>query len=54
MDGVAVYCSGDGRFMTAVYICFSLDGQFQACSQEILQKAGRSCGSPDFLIRNVR
>ena len=53
-DGVAVYCSGDGRFLTAVYICFSLDGQFRSCSQEILQRAGRSCGSPNFLIRNVR
>jgi len=51
---LAVFCSGSGRFLQELYVCFSLEGKPMACSAEIKSKASRSCGSPDFLVRNVR
>ncbi|MCI0476286.1 MAG: hypothetical protein L0Y55_08565 [Anaerolineales bacterium] len=53
-SSLAVYCSGSGRFLQEVYVCFSLEGKPTACSSEIQSRASRSCGSPDFLVRNVR
>jgi len=51
---LAVYCSGSGRFLSQLYVCFSSEGRPQACSQEIHTKAAKSCGQPDLLVRNVR
>jgi ribonuclease T2 len=51
---LAVYCSGAGRFLQELYVCFSMAGEPLACSSEIQSRAARSCGSPDFLVRNVR
>ena len=51
---LAVYCSDSGRFLQELYVCFSLEGKPVACSSEIQSKASRSCGSPDFLVQNVR
>lgn len=53
-SALAVFCSGSGRFLREMYVCYSRDGKPVACSQEILSRAARSCGRPDFLIRNVR
>jgi ribonuclease T2 len=53
-SSLAVYCSGSGRFLSELYVCFSKEGQPQACSKEIHDKAAKSCGNPDFLVRNVR
>lgn len=53
-SSLAVYCSGSGRFLQEMYVCFSLEGKPLACSSEIQSKASRSCGNPDFLVRNVR
>jgi ribonuclease T2 len=51
---LAVYCSGSGRFLSEVFVCFSPDGEPAACSNDVQTKALRSCGNPDFLVRNVR
>jgi ribonuclease T2 len=53
-SSLAAYCSGSGRFLQELYVCFSVDGKPQACSKEIHDKAAKSCGNPDFLVRNVR
>jgi len=53
-SSLATYCSGSGRFLQELYVCFSVDGKPQACSKEIHDKAAKSCGNPDFLVRNVR
>ena len=53
-SSLAVYCSGSGRFLSELYVCFSQEGQPQACSKEIHDKAAKSCGNPDLLVRNVR
>jgi len=51
---LAVYCSGSGRFLSELYVCFSSEGKPQTCSQEIHTRAAKSCGAPDLLVRNVR
>ncbi len=53
-SSLAVYCSGSGRFLQELYACYSPDGKPTACSTEIQRDASRSCGNPDFLVRNVR
>lgn len=52
--GLAIYCSGSGRFLKELYVCFSLEGQPAECSSEIHRKAARSCQQADFLVRNIR
>jgi ribonuclease T2 len=51
---IAAYCSGSGRFLKEIYICFTPDGKPTSCSQEINKRAARSCQQSDFLVRNVR
>jgi ribonuclease T2 len=53
-SSLAAYCSGSGRFLKELFVCFSQDGRPVACSPEIHKKASRSCQKPDFLVRNVR
>jgi len=51
---MAIYCSGSGRFLKELYVCFSIEGQPTGCSSEIHRKAARSCQQADFLVRNIR
>lgn len=53
-NSIAPYCSGSGRFLQEVFFCYSKDGQPGICSEEILNRSKKSCGQPDFLVRNVR
>jgi ribonuclease T2 len=53
-DGVAPSCSGSGRFLQEVLICYSKDGKPGPCSAEILKRSQKSCGQANFLVRNVR
>jgi ribonuclease T2 len=53
-DALAVQCSGSGRFLKELVVCFSRDGQPTACSAEIQKDAAKSCGRADFLVRNVK
>jgi ribonuclease T2 len=52
--GMAVFCSGSGRFLKEVFLCYNGQGNRVACSSEILSKSARSCGRSDFLIRPGR
>ncbi len=53
-SSLAVYCSGSGRFLQEMYVCFSRAGQPTPCSAEIHSQAARSCRNPDLLVRNVK
>ncbi len=53
-ESLAVQCSGSGRFLTELRVCFSREGQAIACSAEVQKDAAKSCGNADFLVRNVR
>jgi ribonuclease T2 len=51
---LAVQCSGSGRYLQELRVCFSREGQPIACSQEVQNGAAKSCGRADFLVRNVK
>lgn len=51
---LAVECSGAGRFLQELYVCFTIEGKPTACSREVQNDAARSCQQADFLIRNVK
>lgn len=53
-SSLATFCSGSGRYLQELYVCFSPDGKALACSSEIRNKSARSCASADFIMRNVR
>jgi len=53
-SGMAVFCSGSGRFLKEVFLCYNRKGKPTACSPEIRTKSGRSCRQSDFLIRPGR
>jgi ribonuclease T2 len=49
-----VSCSGSGRYLKEIYICFSQEGAATACSAEMHKTALKSCQAADFLVRNTR
>jgi ribonuclease T2 len=53
-EALAVQCSGSGRFLQELRVCFSRAGQPVACSPEVLNDAAKSCRNADFLVRNVK
>ncbi|MBW4564131.1 MAG: ribonuclease [Mojavia pulchra JT2-VF2] len=53
-DGIAPQCSGSGRFLQEIFVCYTKDGKPGACSAELLQRSQKTCGQPNFLVRNVR
>lgn len=50
----AVYCSGSGRFLKELFVCFSKDGSPIDCGSNLHKQAAKSCGQDDFLVRNTR
>lgn len=52
--GLAVFCSGSGRFLKEIFFCYDRRGKQASCSPEIMSKSARSCGRADFLIRPGR
>jgi ribonuclease T2 len=53
-DGLAATCSGAGRFLQEITVCYSKDGKPGSCSPEVIKKSAQSCGQADFLVRSVR
>jgi ribonuclease T2 len=50
----AINCSGSGRYLKELYVCFAKDGQPTTCSAEVLKTAAKSCQAKDFQVRNTR
>ena len=53
-DSIEVFCSGSGRFLKEIFVCFSKQGKPTGCGPELQKGASKSCGQPDFLVRNTR
>ena len=51
---LAVNCSGSGRYLSELYVCFSKDGQPAACGADVNKDALKSCSSTNFTVRSVR
>ncbi|WP_174874821.1 ribonuclease T2 family protein [Vogesella oryzae] len=54
-SAISVACSGAGRFLQEVRVCFDKQGSgASACSEQMQRAEARSCRQPDLLVRNVR
>lgn len=53
-ETLAVNCSGSGRYLKELYVCFAKDGPPAACGADVRKDALKSCSSPDFLVRSSR
>jgi ribonuclease T2 len=53
-SALEVYCSGSGRYLQELYVCFTADGKPTTCSRQVHNDAAKSCQNPDLLVRNVR
>lgn len=53
-NSVLPNCSGGGRFLQEVFVCFTKEGRPKACSNENVSRSRRTCGQKDFLVRSVR
>ncbi|MGL5812226.1 MAG: ribonuclease T2 family protein [Aeromonas sp.] len=54
-DSITLACADGGRFLREIYVCIDKDGESAVpCSDEMRKREARSCGQPDFLLRNVR
>lgn len=53
-DNLAPNCSGSGRFLAEVYVCFAKDGSPAACGSDVLKSSAKSCAQKDYLVRNTR
>jgi ribonuclease T2 len=51
---IAPSCSGSGRFLQEVKICYNKSGNPIPCAEDVLKTASKSCAQPDFLVRSVR
>lgn len=54
-QSISFSCTGAGRFLQEIYLCFDKTGdKGVACSADMQKRSRRSCGQADFLVRNVR
>jgi ribonuclease T2 len=54
-DGAIVpFCSGAGRFLREIRVCYRKDGASRSCGQVETRLSQKSCGQPSFLLQSVR
>ncbi|WP_071872215.1 ribonuclease T2 family protein [Atopomonas hussainii] len=54
-EAVASFCSGGGRFLKELRVCFDRSANdYRACSAEVQRAARKSCGQGSFVLRPVR
>ncbi|RKP47713.1 ribonuclease T2 family protein [Pararobbsia silviterrae] len=53
-DSITMTCSGSGRFLQEIHLCYSKDGHAVACGADVQKQMRRSCGQPDFLVKSIR
>ncbi|MEB4591968.1 ribonuclease [Candidatus Thiothrix sp. Deng01] len=51
---LSVFCSGSGRFLQELRVCYSQDGKPAECGKDVLASSRKSCGQPDFLVRSIK
>lgn len=53
-NSIALACSGSGRFLQEVRVCFAKDGKATDCADDVLKASKKSCGQADFLVRSIK
>ncbi|WP_035059133.1 ribonuclease T2 family protein [Andreprevotia chitinilytica] len=51
---VLAICTGGGRFLQEIHVCFDKSGTSRDCSSNDVNQAAKSCGQSNFLVQNVR
>lgn len=51
--GVLPFCSGGGRFLQEIHVCYSKSGQSQRCGVTEIKRSRHSCGQSSFLMESV-
>lgn len=54
VQDLEVFCSGSGRFLKELYVCFTRQGLPAACGADVHKDSIKSCQAVDFLVRNIR
>jgi ribonuclease T2 len=52
-NAVAMVCSGSGRFLQEMRICFEKTGAPRACSASVVKQMRSTCRQPSFLVRSA-
>ncbi len=53
-EAVLPFCSGSGRFLREVRVCYRKDGASLSCGAAEIRRSQTSCGQPSFLLQSVR
>ena len=53
-DSVLPFCTGGGRFLREVRVCYNVNGGSQSCEISQVKMSRKSCGQESFLLQSVR
>ncbi len=53
-DVVVPFCTGAGRFLREIHVCYGKDGSSRGCAMDEIKRSQKSCGQPSFLLQSVR
>ncbi|MGB9990830.1 ribonuclease T2 family protein [Massilia sp. SM-13] len=53
-SSVLPFCSGSGRFLRELRVCYARDGSSRSCSSPEVRRSRKSCGQETFLLQSVR
>jgi ribonuclease T2 len=53
IDAITMICSGSGRFLQEIHVCFNKDGQATSCGADVQKQMRSSCRQPNFLVKSV-
>lgn len=53
-DGLLPFCSGGGRFLSEIRVCYDKRGGALGCNAGEVKRSEKSCGQASFLVQSVR
>lgn len=53
-DAVLPFCTGGGRFLREVRVCYTREGAFMSCAPSQVKLSRKSCGQESFLLQSIR
>ncbi|WP_338764621.1 ribonuclease T2 [Massilia sp. METH4] len=53
-DAVVPFCTGAGRFLREIRVCYAKDGASRSCGKAEIKRSEKSCGQASFLLQSVR
>lgn len=53
-DAVTMVCSGSGRFLQEVHLCFNKERQARGCAADVVKQMRSTCKQSSFLVQSIR